>query len=62
MRRCKGTFDIFFREHRTRKEEKEGAVQQMGQTRLESRCSNDENASNEDRKHTSGRVFVAMSK
>ena len=66
MRRYSGTFDIFFAvEHRMRKEEMEEQsnketkhgwrrVQQI-QQRI-----TDEKASSEDRKHTSGGVFVAI--
>ena len=65
LRRYKGTFDIFFGvEHRVRKEEMEETLNK--EAKQDWRCAadsariTDEKASSEDRKHTSGGVFVAI--
>ena len=65
MKRCKGTFGIFFRfEHRLRKEEME--EQFNNDARQGWRCAADaaripdEKSCSEDRKHTSRGVFVAV--
>ena len=62
MRRCKGTFDIIFgAEHRMRKEEMEEKLNK--EAKQVSRCAariTDVKAGSDDRKHTSGEVFVAV--
>ena len=65
LRRYKGTFDIFFGvEHRVRKEEMEETLnkeaKQDWRFAADSARITDEKASSEDRKHTSGGVFVAI--
>ena len=64
----KGTFDIFFGvEHRLRKEDMEERfffgekkAKQGSRFGADAARITDENASSEDRKHASGRVFVAV--
>ena len=65
MRRYKGTFDVFFGiEHRLRKEEMEEQFnsEAMEGWRFATSAARiaEEMAGAEDRKHTSGRVFVAI--
>ena len=65
IRRYKGTFDFFFGvEHRLRKEEMEEQfnkeAKQGWRHAADSARITDEKASSEDRKHTSGGVFVAV--
>ena len=65
MRRHNGTFDLFFGiEHRMRREEVEEQfdkeAQQGWRFAAGAERITDENAGSEDRKHTSGGVFVAV--
>ena len=65
MRSYKGTFDIFFgMEHRLRKAEMEEQfnreAKEGGRFAADAARIPDENASSENRKHTSGGVFVAL--
>ena len=65
MRRYKGTFDIFFgTEHRMRKEEMQEQFNKETKQRwrfpADAARITDEIASSEDRRHTSGGVFVAI--
>ena len=65
MRRYKGTLDIFFgKEHRLRKEEMEEQLNKEATKGLRFAASaariTEETAGDEDRKHTSGRVSVAV--
>ena len=65
MRRYKGTLDIFFgTEHRLRKEEREEQFNKEAKEGWRFAASaarvTEETAGHEDRKHTSGGVFVAI--
>ena len=65
MRRYKGTFDIFFgTEHRLRKEEMEQSINKEVKEGWRFAASaariTEETAGDEDRKHTSGGVLVAI--
>ena len=60
LRRYQGTFDIFFEiEHRMRREEIEESMQGW-RFAADAAMITDECAGSEDRKHTSGGVFVAI--
>ena len=65
MRRYQGTFDVFFGiDHRLRKEEMEEQINKEAKEgrrfAADAARITGENASSEDRKHTSGGVFVAV--
>ena len=65
MRRCKGTFDIFFGTmHKLRKDEMEVQFNKEAKEgwrfAADAARITDESVSNEDRKHTSGGVFVEV--